>query len=307
MEGFEPFKSLVIQVMKKLRKVGQQALDFIIYGHVFIALCAAFSTLATAKLLNQPNNLSLKDGQLACFVGAATFFLYNLHKPVTYFLRKQFMENQRFKRTKAFEIPLSILSILAAILCVYYFFQLNKNSQMLLMGMAILSLGYVLPILGKGRRLRDIGLLKIFLIAFVWAIITVVLPFLQIHHPSKNDLCLSLLCIERMCFIFALCIPFDIRDMDWDSRTNVKTIPLSIGSEKAKTVGYIALIISLSMSYLLMNLTNYSEMQFLGSAIIYLLTALMLSKTHKNRSDYFFYGGVDGLILGQSLTIILIA
>lgn len=173
--------------------------------------------------------------------------------------------------------------------------------------MAILSLGYVLPILGKGQRLRDIGLLKIFLIAFVWAIITVVLPFSQIQNDFKNGLFLSLLCIERMCFIFALCIPFDIRDMDWDSQTNVKTIPLSIGSEKAKIVGYIALIISLSMSYLLINTANYSKIQFLGLAIVYLLTTLMLSKTHKNRSDYFFYGGVDGLILGQSLMIILIS
>ncbi len=293
--------------MKKLRKIGQQTLDFILYGHVFIAFCATFSTLATVKLLTMPNNLSLKEGQLACFVGVATFFLYNLHKPVTYFLRQQFMENQRFRRTKAFEMPLSILSILAAILCVYYFFQRQNNSKILLIGMAVLSLGYVLPILGKGQRLRDVGLLKIFLIAFVWSVITVVLPFLEINNPSKNSIFLSLACIERMCFIFTLCIPFDIRDMDWDSRTNVKTIPLSIGSKNAKTVGYFALIISISMSYLLLNNGNYNKIQFLGLVIVYLLTALTLLKTDKNRSDYFFYGGIDGLILGQSIILILAA
>lgn len=291
--------------MDKLRKVGQKALDFIIYGHVFIALCATFSTWATAKLLNQPDDLSLNDAQLACFVGAATFFLYNLHKPVTYFLRKQFMENQRFTRTKAFERPLSILSILAAILCVFYFFQLKKDSRILLIGMSILSLGYVLPILGKGRRLRDVGLLKIFLIAFVWSVVTVILPFLEINNHSKNGFLLSLMCLERMSFIFSLCISFDIRDMDWDSRTNVRTIPLSIGVEKAKIIGYVALIISLSTAYLLMNKGNYSKIQFLELVIVYLLTAFMLFKTDKNRSDYFFYGLVDGMILGQSLVIIL--
>lgn len=291
--------------MEKLRKIGQKALNFIIYGHVFIALCAAFSTLATVKLLNPSNDLSLNDGQLACFVGAATFFLYNLHKPVTYFLRKQFMENQRFTRTKAFEIPLSILSILAAILCIDYFLQLTPNSQILLIGMAILSLGYVLPILGKGRRLRDVGFLKIFLIAFVWAIVTIVLPFLEIQNDSKNTFFLTLMCLERMSFIFALCIPFDIRDIDWDSRTSIRTIPLSIGVEKAKFVSYCALIITISMSYLLTNNKIYSATQFLGLIVVYLLTALIVSKTTKNRSDYFFYGGVDGMILGQSLAIIL--
>ena len=290
--------------MEKLRKMGRLTFDFIIYGHVFIALCAAFSTLATAKLLNTPNASSLKDGQLAGFVGAATFFLYNLHKPVTYFLRKQFMENQRFTRTKAFERPLSILSILAAILCCFYFFQLKISAQIVLMGMAVLSLGYVLPILGKSQRLRDVGFLKIFLIAFVWAIITVVLPFLEINNSSKYTFVVSLMALERMCFIFALCIPFDIRDMDWDSRTNVKTIPLCIGSKKAKILSYFALTLSISMGYLLADYKFYNKIQFTGLIIVYATTALIIAKTDKNRSDYFFYGLVDGMILVQSLVII---
>ena len=292
--------------MEKLKKVAQQILDFILYGHVFVALCATFSTLGTIKLLNSTNIFSLKEWGLACFVGAATFFLYNLHKPVTYFLRKQFMENQRFARTKAFEIPLSILSILAAILGFFYFFQLKQTSQILLIGTGILSLGYVLPILRKGRRLRDVGLLKIFLIVFVWAVVTVFLPFLEINKAPKSAVFLSLMCLERMCFIFALCIPFDIRDMDWDSRTNLKTIPLSIGTKKAKITGYFALILSISISYLLMNHNLYSKMQFLGLANVYSSTVFIISKAHKNQDDYFFYGGVDGMILAQSLAIILI-
>ena len=291
--------------MEKLKHALRQVVDFTLYGHVFIALCAAFSTLATLKLLDSTPVLRLDDGGLPCFVGAATFFLYNLHKPVTYFLRKQFKENQRFMRTKAFEIPLSILSVLAVIFCLYYFFQLKMDSQIVLVGTAFLSLGYVLPILGKGRRLRDVAFLKIFLIAFVWAIITVVLPFSEIQNNSKNGLLLSFIFLERMCFIFTLCLLFDIRDMDWDSRTNVKTVPLSIGSQNAKIMGFVALIVSLSISYLLFNENIYNKMQFLGLAIVYLSTAFVVAKTHKNRTDYFFYGGVDGMILCQSLALIL--
>ena len=288
--------------MNTLKNTLFRCLDFIIYGNVFIAFCAAMSTYSTGLILSVPTHSSfiIYHSSLPIFVGAATFFLYNLHKPVTYFLKKQFIENQRFTRTKAFQGPLSILSILAVIYCIYYFFQLKTASQWVLILMAFLSLGYVLPILGNGRRLRDIPYLKIFLIAIVWSVITVGLPFLELNNniPTAHFLCL---CMGRSCFIFALCIPFDIRDMDWDSRTNVKTIPLSIGVEKAKMLAILALIVSLSMNYLGKNTIVASPIHDFKIISVYAITAFMILKTHKNRSDYFFYGGVDGMILLQSL------
>ena len=294
--------------MNTLKNSLFRLLDFIIYGNVFIAFCAAMSTYATGLIINssytaftsQDSSFIIPHLSLPIFVGMATFFLYNLHKPVTYFLKKQFIENQRFTRTKAFQGPLSILSILAAIYCIYYFFQLKTVSQCVLILMAFLSLGYVLPILGNGRRLRDIPYLKIFLIAIVWSIITVGLPFLELNNNISTLLFLRLF-MGRSCFIFALCIPFDIRDMDWDSRTNVKTIPLSIGVEKAKILAIIALIVSLSMHYLGNDKIRTHPAYNFKLIVVYTITAFIILKTHKNRSDYFFYGGVDGMILLQSL------
>ena len=294
--------------MNTLKNSLFRCLDFIIYGNVFIAFCAAMSTYSTGLLINlayatfasQDSSFIIHHLSLPIFVGAATFFLYNLHKPVTYFLKKQFIENQRFTRTKAFQGPLSILSILAGIYCMYYFFQLKITSQCVLILMAFLSLGYVLPILGNGRRLRDIPYLKIFLIAIVWSVITVGLPFFELNN-NTSTLRFLRLCVERSCFIFALCIPFDIRDIDWDSRTNVKTIPLSIGVEKAKILAIVALIVSLSMNYLGKNAIVASPTHDFKLIVVYTITAFMILKTHKNRSDYFFYVGVDGMILLQSL------
>ena len=296
--------------MNTLKNSLSRLFDFIIYGNVFIAFCAAMSTYSTEFIINSSYTLPASTNSsfilhrlsLSIFVGVATFFLYNLHKPVTYFLKKQFTDNQRFTRTKAFQGPLSILSVLAAIYCIYYFFQLKTASQCVLILMAFFSLGYVLPILGNGQRLRDIPYLKIFLIVLVWSVTTVGLPFLELNN-NISTLPFLRLCMGRSCFIFALCIPFDIRDMDWDSRTNVKTIPLSIGVEKAKISAILALIISLSMCYLekkiiMTNLTHDFKL-----IIVYTITAFIILKTHKNRSDYFFYIGVDGLILLQSLLL----
>jgi 4-hydroxybenzoate polyprenyltransferase len=277
-------------------------IDFIIYGHVLMALCAAFSTFSTIKMINNVgNNNAIR---LALFVGAATFFLYNLHKPITYFLRKQFVHNQRFRRTKDFQIPLSILTVLSAFYCLFFFLKLTLNAQLLLIGMSFLSLGYVLPILNKKRRLRDVAYLKIFLIAFVWAVITVLLPIINSINSTNNH-CIWQLFLERCCFIFALCIPFDIRDMTWDLKTNVKTIPLSIGVKNAKICAILTLTIAILMVLMLYKATIYTQLISLELIIMYLATALIIVKTKDNRSDYFFYGLIDGMILMHSLIIIL--
>jgi 4-hydroxybenzoate polyprenyltransferase len=276
--------------------------DFIIYGNVLIAVCATLSTLSTVLLLS--GFVDANDVALAFFVGAATFFLYNLHKPVTYFLRKQFIDNQRFTKTKAFQIPLSILTVLAGIYCAFFFFSIQFNTQLLLIGLAILSLGYVLPILGNGRRLRDLAYVKIFLIAIVWAAMTVGLPYLEV----KNSIPVSAfwqLFIERACFIFALCIPFDIRDMDWDAQTNVKTIPLSMGVEKAKYLGVLAIFLAIFLVFILENETIYTPFQSFTQLFVYSISILLIYLTKKNRGNYFFYGLVDGMIFVQGLLLLL--
>jgi 4-hydroxybenzoate polyprenyltransferase len=288
--------------MIKLKKIARGIFNFVIYGNLFIALCATMSVLSTVVLFS--SFVDENDVKLALFVGTATFFLYNLHKPITYFMRQQLIGNQRFRRTEAFRGPLSIMTILAGFYCLCFFFYLKLNSQILLVALAFLSFGYILPIFGGGRRLRDLAYLKIFLIAAVWAATTIGFPYFELKN-STTDAALWQLLIERSCFIFTLCIPFDIRDMAWDEQTNVRTIPLKIGAKNAKIVGVLALFIAILMLFLLKNAAIYSETQSLALAVLYSISAFILIKTHEKRSDYFFYGVVDGLILAQSLVIIL--
>ena len=81
-----------------------KTLDFVLYGNVLIAVCAFVQTLQTAYILNSENTEGLlTDSVLPIFAAAATFFLYNLHKPISFLLKKQLIENQRFLKTKAFE------------------------------------------------------------------------------------------------------------------------------------------------------------------------------------------------------------
>ncbi len=240
---------------------------------------------------------------LPFFIAAATFFLYNIHKPITFFLKKQLIDNQRFLKTKLFSTPLSILTVLAGLFCVYAFFRIEKTTQLSLVLAAVLSLSYVFPVFKK-RRLRDLPFVKIFTIAFVWAYVTVILPVCELGKAVDANI--ALLFLEKALFVFALTIPFDIRDMDWDAQTGVKTIPLSIGFRNAQYLAVLCLISCIVLVFMFNNNGFYSFKQSFILIISYFVSIVFVYLTQKNRSDYFFYGFIDGMMLLQSLLILLI-
>lgn len=263
-------------------------INFILYGNFFIAFCAYAQTANTCHVLGYKTHI------LPIFVAMATFFLYNIHKPITYILKKQLIDNQRFLKTKSFSTPLSILTICAAVFCVYLFFYLKTKTQLSLLVTAILSLAYVLPVLG-GSRLRDLPFVKIFTIAFVWAFVTVILPVQEYGQFSISPI--LPIFSEKILFIFALTIPFDIRDVDWDAKTNIKTIPLSIGIQNAKKLSILSLIGSIYIVFNLKNQDTYASINATALLLTYLTSIFIIAISRKDRSDYFFYGLTDGMLL----------
>ena len=275
----------------------KKTVNFLLYGNFFIASCALAQTLQTCRILHFKTE---SFNFLSIFITAATFVLYNLHKPITFLLKQQVIENQRFRLTKQFSRPLSILTVLAVVLCCFLFFKLKILTQLILVAAAFLSLGYILPVLGGGRRLRDLAFLKIFLIAIVWSVVTVILPTAEMGGATAFDGKIGLLFIERAAFIFALTMPFDIRDMAWDSATEVQTIPLSIGIGRAKYLAFAALIFSFSMSCVLCKMGIYSIGQLAAVGFSLVVSGGVVSFSNENRSDYFFYGLTDGMMWLQS-------
>ena len=275
-------------------------INFILYGNVFIALCAYAQTLQTCLIFGKTG---VYFDILPIFIAVSTFFLYNIHKPITYLLKKQLIENQRILKTKSYSTPLSILTIIGGILCFFLFFSLKLATQYSLVLAALLSLAYVLPVFG-GQRLRDLPFIKIFTIAFVWAFVTVILPIQE--YEQLIDSHTILLFLEKTFFIFALTIPFDIRDMDWDARTNVKTIPLSMGIQKAKLLSILSLLISVFIIIVLKKQSVYSLINTLALLLSYAVSIFVIMCTQKDRNDYFFYGLTDGMLIFQSFCLYML-
>jgi 4-hydroxybenzoate polyprenyltransferase len=134
------------------------------------------------------------------------------------------------------------------------------------------------------------------------AVIPVALPAIALGRDWwATD---TVLMLEKFFFVFALSITFDIRDVEIDRQKGIKTIPLSMGIEKAKRTAYIALICSFLMAFILFYFQNYSLETLLKMLISLLITAFLVKKTDSTQNDYFYYFGIDGLMILQTCIVL---
>jgi 4-hydroxybenzoate polyprenyltransferase len=110
-----------------------------------------------------------------------------------------------------------------------------------------------------------------------------------------------LLCAERALFIFAITLPFDIRDHESDKRMKLTTIPSLIGIGKAKALSIIMLLIFIGLCYL----HYYSSINIeIAMVISVVSTALLILGTHHRRHEYYFTGLLDSTIILQFMLVL---
>lgn len=282
--------------MNLLKKV----IDLLLYGNFWIALGALALTFQTQLIITG----SFQLDKLSYFVFFSTFLLYALHRIVGILRLKDFLEIERYSVINKFRHHIIIYAILATLGAIYFFFQLSWNVQLALIIPAFLSLGYVLPFFGKKRRLRDFDQIKIYLIAGVWAFVTVVLPI--INNLGIVNVSVGLMVLERATFIFAITLPFDIRDLQVDQHGAVKTIPGVIGIPKTKQLAFAALGLTLALAFSNYLLHFYDLKVLIGLAISYLSSAWLISFSSSERHDYFYSGLLDGTMVFQFFIVLFV-
>ena len=201
--------------------------------------------------------------------------------------RQQWLQQNKFL--------LSVVTVLSAIATVYFSLSLSYNTLRLLIPLGVIAFMYQLPLMywkGRWLRLREVPGVKIFLIAFVWALVSVGLLVEEYQIGWKTDV--WFLFVHRFCFVFAITIPFDIRDLKYDS-LQLKTIPTVFGEKKARYTAYAALGI-----YELLVISQFIYGDIMGvRALIALLctsaaTAYLLIKSTSDKGEYHFAFWVEG-------------
>lgn len=267
-----------------------------LYSNLWIAGCALAMALQTQWLLVQ--KVVLTD--LYWFILFSTLALYALHRLTGLARLKAFSDKGRYWVIARFRNHIILYALASAVIGAWFFFRLEFQLQVHFAFTGIISLGYVLPVLGSGKRLRDIHFLKIFLIAITWSWVTVVLPALE--AGVQWNIWLILLVVERAVFLFAITLPFDIRDHQIDAHTGVKTIPGYIGMAATKKLSIICLLIAVMLATL--NIGHVYQLSgFSGLFIAIFLTAVLIWKADRTRHDYFFTGALDGSMILQFLLV----
>jgi hypothetical protein len=277
-------------------------IHFIINTNILIALAAVSLTLATQVQLGMQPQL---HAYLAV-IFSATLFIYNLHKFVSVSMNTQAVLNEKYKWAAEHLnlIKILILTSLCGLALALFF--VMPEFLYILAPLALLSFLYLFPVSGirrnKFRFLKLTGS-KTLLLALVWTVATVSFPVLQSMNTFKHSYILLTFC-ERFAYIFAIAIPFDIRDMRADALSWKNTIPNVFGEESALKFSNIALILSLSIAtfhYLDVN------MIFILPAYLFSIVSTFIFINNKALKSLHLYhhGILDGCILLHGALILL--
>lgn len=258
-----------------------------------IAITASLASISPFVLYHHQINFILSIEILF-----ATFFTYTV---------------QRFfgGDSSLIELPLwkvALLVFSSTVIVVLAFF-LSHTQVVLLTFAGILSLLYSFPAIpyqNQRRSLRQLPYLKIWVIIAVWLIVICLSPLSELPAFESGDLFTSkmIFIIQQGAFIFALTIPFDIRDLKVDE-PHQKTIPMIFGREKSIKLAKSAIWLSFfaaGVNFLL----GFFDVEIVFIQLLIALLGLRLLRRAKTvQSTEFYLVRIDGLIALQAVLFLL--
>ncbi|MEO6167058.1 MAG: hypothetical protein ABIO46_07590 [Chitinophagales bacterium] len=268
-----------------------------IFGNIIISLCTLALFLETYLQLGT----TIKFDGLAFLVFFATLSLYNVHRllGIIRIQKEDYGEITGWAANHRF--TLFMLALIGAGGVAFFVFQTSLLIFGILFFLGAISLLYELPVIRHNQRfqrLRNLWIHKAFMITTVWTVATAVLPAVN-AGISLLDYGVWLIVTERMLFIFLLALCFDARDIEFDTRDGLKTIPIRYGTAFTQTLYKIiiaAFVVVAIINYIILD-SNYG----IGIAMIIsgCVSFIVISKTQQRKSDYYYIFLVDGMMVLQ--------
>jgi 4-hydroxybenzoate polyprenyltransferase len=244
---------------------------------------------------------------LTCLVLSATILVYSVHRSKNYQSigvepPTRYLWHLHYQPAYYFTLAGS------AVLLLYSLFSLPSILIYCLLPLGILSIAYSYPIFPFWPQifpLKRIPYLKIFLIAFAFSSVTVLLPIISakgLLSIASSDVLLFF--GERMLFILAITLPFDIRDLDQDITEGVKTIPALIGVRKTVVLSAVLLL----GHTILVTIHAYAGLSLSiweGAALVFaaLISGVIVCGVTIKRGTWYYAVLVDGTMIIQSTLV----
>ena len=270
-------------------KVAKNIVDFYIRSNLHVGLAAACLTWITLDVVGFSNVNTL------IFVMTSTVLSYN-------FIRLQRQNELEFSYQNWVEKnrnPIWVISLICAVLVLALSFQIKSSAFLILIPSVVITFFYGSRISKNSRlTLRDLAGIKIVTIALVWALVTVLFPLLQ--EQSSFDKNTWITFAQRFLFVFAITIPFDIRDLHIDQK-EMKTLPLIFGTQFSKYVGFGALFFFVGLEF-----GKTKDQQDLAVTLLMaIISSVFLYKSKTENQTYFASFWVEAIPIIWVLLLLL--
>jgi hypothetical protein len=195
-----------------------------------------------------------------------------------------FVKYEELARAKKLQMQnqlrgIAVFSFFSFIMTGYYFFLLERITQIIAVVFLGVTLLYTLPFFPNRNNARNWAGVKIYIVSFCWVGVTVFLPLLNANVALTENI--GILSIQRFILIFVLILIFEIIDLRHDN-PNLRTVPQQIGVRNTKILGFVLLILFCGLEVFNSN----NNFQYLSLPLIFTI-AIALAFANEKRSKYY--------------------
>ena len=248
---------------------------YLLKSNFFISFCAVLFFHAGTLLLN--TNPLIEPELISALIFINTYLIYSVSQ------KQMLVSPLVFSSKNIFLIVIAITSIVLSLLILSF-------REILFLGhLGIISIFYNAS--SSNSRIipfRALPLVKIFLIAYVWASVGSVFPFLLAENENSGNV--WILFISQFLFILSITLPFDIRDYYRDRVNKLLTIPGLIGITNTKKLALILLWLSI-FSFV------FSFCSLIGNIVLGIISSFLIYFSSEKRKNYYYLLLVDGAIV----------
>jgi hypothetical protein len=203
-----------------------------------------------------------------------------------------FVKYDALARTQKLQMSIQLkaiaaLSFLCFIATGYYFFQLQRVTQITGIIFLVITLLYTLPFFPNRENARNWAGIKIYIVALTWVGVTVFLPILNAEVTVTSDFYLK--SIQRFILVFVLILIFEIIDLKLDD-PHLKTVPQQIGIKRTKKLGYFLLVVFCLLEVFNVNgndTFNFKLISLPLQLVIAIVVGIFLYFSNENKSKYY--------------------
>jgi hypothetical protein len=274
----------------------RRIIDLLLFGNIYVALGAA--CLVQSTLLQLSVHDHLVPYTILTFF--ASLFIYNFQRIFYKQQENKSLHSVRRKWIFGHQRIIKALAVTGFVGVGITFFFNDFRIIFYLSPLLLLSLAYFIPAV----KLRKSPWFKLFTLTFVWTMVTAIVPMLLLKIPLSSFPSM-IHTFVRFTFMIAICLPFDIRDLDIDKADEISTIPHLIGENTTRLIAFIFMIFYIGLIEVEHALWMFDRATHFALLVSGALNTGFVVMSSSKRNEYFFVAGLDGTMILQGVLLLL--